>query len=81
MRLPHLAVTHNWRKKVNMSGLYSVHIRIKIGEESKYYWIQVPRKIKTNEWIGEEINGVLLLMNSRLRSTIKSGKRKTSFLT
>ena len=54
MRLPHLAVVLNWRNEANKSGLYPVHIRIKIGEDAKYYKVEVPKKILRDQWSGEE---------------------------
>lgn len=38
--------------------MYSVHIRIKIAEEARYYKIELPRKIRTNEWVGQEDNWI-----------------------
>ena len=58
MRLPHVAVVFNWRNETNKSGLYCIHLRIKIDKQSRYYRIQVPRKIKKTEWLGEEDNWI-----------------------
>jgi len=81
MRLPHLAVVLNWRNEANKSGLYPVHIRIKIGEEAKYYKVEVPKKIPRDQWSGEEDRWVKNVHPLLLRSTTRSGKRKTSFWT
>jgi site-specific recombinase XerD len=54
MRMPNVAVVFNWRNEANKSGLYSVHIRIKISDVAKYYKIDLPRKVRTAEWLGEE---------------------------
>ena len=58
MRFPHLAVVFNWRNETNKSGLYSIHIRVKIGEETRYFVVDVPRKIRSTEWQGTEDNWI-----------------------
>ena len=54
MNLPHIAILLNWRKENNKSGLYPIHIRIKIGNQARYFKIPVPQKVKESEWSGHE---------------------------
>lgn len=54
MVLPTLGIVFNWRNEKNKSGLYSVHLRIKIGDHSRYYKIDTPQKIRVEEWSGKE---------------------------
>ncbi len=58
MILPRIAVVINWRNEENMSGLYSIHIRIMIGRSSRYYRVPIPQKVRLNQWSGEEGNWV-----------------------
>jgi hypothetical protein len=44
----------NWRNQNNASGLYSIHIRIKINESSRYYTIDTPQKVRMEEWAGRD---------------------------
>jgi len=52
MNMPSVAVMLNWRNQTNKSGLYPVHIRIGINDNFRYFKIDVPKKIKLNEWNG-----------------------------
>jgi site-specific recombinase XerD len=54
MNIPHIAILLNWRNQVNKTGLYSIHIRAKIGEDARYYKIDTPQKIRPEEWSGKE---------------------------
>lgn len=54
MNLPHIAVVFNWRNEKNKSCLYSIHLRITINRESRYYKITVPKKISPAQWAGKE---------------------------
>lgn len=54
MKIPNIAVLLNWRNQVNVSGLYSVHLRIQIGEKSRYHNIDIPQKIRITDWSGKE---------------------------
>lgn len=58
MSIPHIAIVLNWRNQVNKSELYSVHLRVKIGEDARYYKIETPQKISLEEWSGKENNWV-----------------------
>jgi site-specific recombinase XerD len=58
MLLPTLGIVFNWRNQKNKSGLYSVHLRIKIGDDARYYKIDTPQKIRIDEWSGKENNWV-----------------------
>jgi hypothetical protein len=54
MNLPLIAVVHNWRNERNKSGLYSLHLRITIDRDSRYYKIPVPKKVTNGQWNGKE---------------------------
>lgn len=58
MVLPRIAVVINWRNETNLSGSYSIHIRIMIGRACKYYRVPLPQKVRLNQWSGEEGNWV-----------------------
>jgi len=52
--MPCIGVVLNWRGEPHKSGLYPVHIRIKIGNTARYYNVPIPQKIKPTEWQGKE---------------------------
>ncbi|MBL7737802.1 MAG: site-specific integrase [Chitinophagaceae bacterium] len=54
MNLPQLGVVFNWRNEKNKSGLYSIHLRITINRDSRYYKISVPQKVSLAQWSGKE---------------------------
>ena len=55
MRMPRIAVVHNWRNKVNVSGRYPLHIRIRLGTEPAMYApILTPEKVRLDEWNNRE---------------------------
>ena len=54
MILPQVAVVFNWRNEKAKSGVYSIHLRITIERESRYFKIQVPKKVSQAEWSGSE---------------------------
>lgn len=54
VRMPCIGVVMNWRNEKNKSGLYPIHIRIKIGNTARYYKIPIPQKIKNEQWSGKE---------------------------
>ncbi|HEX4850707.1 MAG TPA: site-specific integrase, partial [Puia sp.] len=41
---------HNWRNKKNASKLYPIHIRVTIERKSKYFPIELPKKVSSAEW-------------------------------
>lgn len=43
----------NYRGKTNKSGLYSIHLRITIRREQRYYKIKLPQKVSRIQWSGE----------------------------
>ena len=43
----------NYRGKTNKSGLYSIHLRITIQREQRYYKIRIPQKVSPSQWSGE----------------------------
>ena len=49
-----VGVTFNWRNEVNQSGLYSVHVRIKQGNDSRYIKVPLPQKVREEQWSGKE---------------------------
>ena len=54
MVIPQVAVVFNWRNEKNKKGLYSIHLRITIDRDSRYFKIQVPQKVTSSEWQGTE---------------------------
>lgn len=58
MIIPTVTAVFNWRNDVNDAGLYSIYLRITINRASKYYRIEVPRKIAPSQWTGTEDNWV-----------------------
>lgn len=54
MNLPEIGVVFNWRNEKNKSGLYSIHLRITINRDSRYYKIPVPKKVSSTQWAGKE---------------------------
>lgn len=42
MHLPQVIALLNWRKETNLSGLYSVYLRITLNRVAKYYKIDTP---------------------------------------
>ncbi len=58
MIIPNIGIIFNWRKDVRISEIYPIHIRIQIGSTSRYYKIEVPKKVSYAEWSGQEDNWV-----------------------
>ena len=58
MIMPHIAILLNWRNQINKSGYYSIHMRIKIGADARYYNIDIPQKVSTAQWLGNDDNWV-----------------------
>jgi hypothetical protein len=54
MILPQVSVILNWRNETNKSGLYPIHLRITINRLSKYYRIDIPKKITLKDWSSTE---------------------------
>lgn len=54
MNLPQIGVVFNWRNEENKSGLYSIHLRITINRDSRYYKIPVPQKVSLTQWADRE---------------------------
>lgn len=54
MNIPTLDVVWNWRNQKNVSGLYSIHLRITIDRDSKYYKIPIPQKVSLLQWADKE---------------------------
>ena len=75
MVIPQVAVVFNWRNEKNKKGLYSIHLRITIDRNSRYFKIQVPQKITFAEWQGTEDSWVKTShtfsfeINSKIRET------------
>ncbi|MDP4218574.1 MAG: site-specific integrase [Bacteroidota bacterium] len=53
MKMPRYTPVWNWRKTVNESKLYPIHIRISLTGDTKYYPVEVPQKVKEDEWTGK----------------------------
>jgi site-specific recombinase XerD len=60
MIVPRIGVVINWRNQANTSGLYSIHIRIAIGDKTRYYKIETPQKVRLEEWTEKENGWVKL---------------------
>jgi len=58
MNLPTTAIVLNWRKGINKSGVYPVHLRITIDRTTKYDPIPLLQNISLEQWIGEDDNWV-----------------------
>lgn len=58
VRMPCVGVVLNWRGQPHKSGLYPVHIRVKIGNTARYYNVPVPLKVRKEQWQGKEGNWV-----------------------
>jgi integrase len=43
----------NYRKNVNKSGLYPIHLRVTINRVQRYYQIKVPQKVSLGQWTGK----------------------------
>ncbi len=54
MNIPYISVVHNWRNEKNKSGLYSIHLRITIDRESRYYTVPLPQKVSLSQWQGKD---------------------------
>lgn len=54
MYLPQIAVVLNWRKEINVSGMYSIHLRVTLNRVAKYYKIETPQKVRYEEWSDTE---------------------------
>ncbi len=54
MNLPQIAVVFNWRNENNKSGCYSIHLRVTIDRNSRYYKIPLPQKVSKAQWAGKE---------------------------
>lgn len=72
VRMPCVAAVLNWRNENNKSGLYSVHIRVKIGNNARYYHVPIPQKIKKDQWSGKDNNWIKPTHPLLLRSTTRS---------
>lgn len=54
MLIPKIGIVLNWRNQVNKSNAYSIHLRVKIGDEARYFKIETPIKITLEQWAGVE---------------------------
>ena len=77
IRIPTIAVKHNWRKVPNQSGYYPVHISVYLsGENARYYPIKLPSKIHADQWLGKENHWVknnhpfYFEINSKIAETV-----------
>ncbi|MBN8876459.1 MAG: site-specific integrase [Sphingobacteriales bacterium] len=58
VRMPCIGVVLNWRGEPRKSGLYPVHIRIKIGNTARYFNVPLPQKIRKEQWQGKDGNWI-----------------------
>jgi integrase len=54
MIFPKVTIVLNWRNETNLSGLYCIHMRIHLNGSTKYYKIDIPQKVRPEEWSGKE---------------------------
>ena len=47
-----IKVMINYKNKVNLRGLYSIHLRVTADRIQRYYEIKVPQKVSLSEWSG-----------------------------
>jgi hypothetical protein len=71
MHLPHISAVWNWRNEFNVSGKYSIYLRITLNRVSKYYTIEVPEKVRAEEWSGIEDVGLIIIILIPLSSVIR----------
>ena len=43
----------NYRNKTNANGFYSIHLRVTINRQQRYYKIKIPQKVRLKQWSGE----------------------------
>ncbi|MBS1598476.1 MAG: site-specific integrase [Bacteroidetes bacterium] len=48
----------NWRNKIRTSKTYPIHLRITIDRISRYFPIELPQKIKLDQWSGKEYSWI-----------------------
>lgn len=54
MHIPIATPIINWRNAANVTGLYSIHLRIYIHPQpSRYYLIKTPQKVSLEQWTGK----------------------------
>ena len=53
MNLPTYRPVWNWRNKRNENGQYPIHIRICLNRSTSYYPVEVPSKVRKEEWSGK----------------------------
>lgn len=59
MHIPIATPVINWRNAANVTGLYSIHLRIYIHPQpSRYYLIKTPQKVRLEQWTGKDGNWV-----------------------
>lgn len=54
MHLPVYSPVHNWRNANNKNNLYKIHIRVHLLGEERYYEVEIPRKVRPQEWTGKD---------------------------
>ena len=54
MDIPKISVALELENQNNINGVYSMHLRIFINRISKYYKIQIPKKVSREEWSGKD---------------------------
>jgi integrase len=43
----------NFRNKTNSNGFYSIHLRVTINRQQRYYKVKIPQKVTLKQWSGE----------------------------
>jgi hypothetical protein len=78
MKMPTYTPVCNWRKKINQSKRYPIHIRISMAGNTKYHTVEVPLQVRTEEWTGKPGGWVknthpfAFEINERIKETMDS---------
>lgn len=55
MNIPVVTPIINWRNAVNVTGMYSIHLRIYLHPQpSRYYPVKTPQKVRLEQWTGKD---------------------------
>jgi hypothetical protein len=79
-----VAVVFNWRNEISQSGLYSVHIRIRLRPDARYLKVPLAEKVRKDQWLGRDhqwikdthpyafqINNAIIDMKGKIASYVK----------
>jgi len=54
MKTPTIVPLLNWQNRINVTGRYSIYLRITIDRISEYYRLHLPQKVAKEEWYGKD---------------------------